>query len=117
MKKSFAAVLLTMMLMLASGVSVGAEIGSRSEVYRWKDGAGVVHYSDTPPAGGTFTRVRMASSLITAVGPAPRSGDVEKAPSSTAGAAAVDGKSAEAPVHSAPAPAPAPKQLGGLEAD
>lgn len=61
-------------LMLASGASAAAGMDSGSEVYRWKDGSGVMHYSDTPPAGGEFTRVRVTSSLTTTVDdPAPRS--------------------------------------------
>lgn len=108
MEQSFAAIV----LMLVCGASAGAGIDSGSEVYRWKDGSGVVHYSDTPPAGGAFTRVRLGSSLTTtADDPAPRSAG-SKATSAdgvidTSAADGVDPESdpAEAPLQEASASA------------
>ena len=91
MEQSIAAIV----LMVASGVSAGAEPATGTEVYRWKDGSGLVHYSDTPPTNGSFTRVRLASSLTTSAdAPAPLGGVAE----ATSGAGAVDPKPAEAPL-------------------
>jgi len=51
-------ILASMLLILAVGFLAPT---AAAQVYRWTDGSGSVHYSDTPPSSGQYKRVNSAA--------------------------------------------------------
>ena len=90
------------LLALAAGLALGllAAPALSGEVYQWKDANGVTHYSQTPPAKGSYQQRQITATGASAVqAAAPQA--VEESPNCITARANVAALSDGRPVHEA----------------
>jgi hypothetical protein len=61
-----------------------------AQVYKWTDANGTVHYSETPPANGSYKTMRTPGSAQALLTPAPPAAASTPPPAATRGGAATD---------------------------
>jgi hypothetical protein len=83
-------------LMAGLVVACACVSATAGDVYQWKDAKGITHYSNTPPANGTYKTRVVHSDDTPAVAPAATSATASAAPSPTPSAAPATSPAAEA---------------------
>jgi hypothetical protein len=52
----------TIGVVFAAALFASAQVGAANEVYKWTDAKGLVHYTDSPPEGQAYEKLRIGRS-------------------------------------------------------